>query len=116
MRATGHWERGEPPAEGARAAPGSQLQAMRGADLGRLSTLPSDAEPPPHICQRETWAPVREEVVSLESPEVPTMRTDTQAAPPMDRHAAATENGVEPPVQTAGPRDTLVDGKKQMQE
>lgn len=89
---------------------------MRGADLGRLSTLPSDAEPPPHICQRETWAPVREEVVSLESPEVPTMRTDTQAAPPMDRHAAATENGVEPPVQTAGPRDTLVDGKKQMQE
>lgn len=55
---------------------------MRGADLGRLSTLPSDAEPPPHICQRETWAPVREEVVSLESPEVPTMRTDTQAAPP----------------------------------
>lgn len=55
---------------------------MRGADLGRLSTLPSDAEPPPHIRQRETWAPVREEVVSLESPEVPTMGTDTQAAPP----------------------------------
>lgn len=87
-----------------------------GSRLGATEHFAQYAEPPPHICQRETWAPVREEVMSLESPEVPTMRTDTQAAPPMDRHAAATENGVEPPVQTAGPRDTLVDGKKQMQE